>query len=556
MLWSIYAAWPLWLVSVFFFLPLGAGLIWVLLPAWGYLPVLGLRALGWEVWGMVWTAPGLWTSLRLTLVIGLGATLITLVVSMLIVTLCYTRGHYKGLQNVLAPLLAIPHLTLAAGLAFLLAPSGLFMRLLAPLFGWQQPPLFNTVPDRWGLVMMLLLCLKEIPFLLFIINGALAQVHVASHLRVATSLGYSPFTAWWKIIWPQVYPRIRLPLFIILVFSFVSVDIALILAPNAPPPFAVQLLNWYGGQDLAQRMTAAAGGVLLSALVGLVALGWFVAEQLGARIYRYLVVNGRRGGQHLTQQIISYGLLIGVVFLGFGSLLIMLVWSFAGQWQFPTLVPANWQITYWVNCYLCAPIFNSIFIAVVVALSAVVVIIGLLEYLHARQRTVHPIWFYIPLLVPQIVFLFGFDLLLLQLAISNYWKVLWAHWIYCLPYVFLIISLSYRRFDVRYEQTSLCLGASRLATLIRVKLPMLFRPILYAFTIAFAVSINEYLPTLIPGKGHIVTLTTEMANLAASGDRRLIGVTGVFQSLIPFVVFCLALLLPNIQARRRRGLQI
>ena len=56
-------------------------------------------------------APGLMTSIRLTLVIGLGSTLITLIASMLIVTFCYTQGRYKTLQNFLAPLLAIPHLT-------------------------------------------------------------------------------------------------------------------------------------------------------------------------------------------------------------------------------------------------------------------------------------------------------------------------------------------------------------------------------------------------------------------------------------------------------------
>ena len=96
--------------------------------------------------------------------------------------------------------------------------------------------------------------------------------------------------------------------------------------------------------------------------------------------------------------------------------------------------------------------------------------------------------------------MFGFDVLLLKLRIPEFWKVLWAHWIYSLPYVTWIIGLSYRRLDARYERIGLCLGASRWRTLFAVKLPIMFRSLVYAFAIAFAVSINEYLPTLIPGQ--------------------------------------------------------
>ncbi len=555
-LFGLTAAWSLWLLGFAFFLPLIAGMVGVILPAWDYLPVLGFDAFGWNAWHAVLSAPGLMTSVRLTLVIGLGSTLITLIASMLIVAFCHTQGRYKTLQNFLAPLLAIPHLTLAAGLAFLLVPSGFLMRLFAPLFGWQQPPLFPPVPDHWGLVMIFLLCLKEIPFLLFVINGALTRTNATAHLRVAASLGYHPLATWWKVIWPQVYPHIRLPLFIILIFSLVNVDIALILAPNAPPPLAVRLLQWFRGDDLTQRMTAAAGGVLLSVSVGMVALLWLLSEFPAGKIYRRLVVNGKRGGRHLVQKTVSFLLLAVMVLFGFGSLLMMLVWSFAGIWRFPALIPDSWQATYWINCYLCAPIFNSILIAAVVSLFAVIVIVGMLEYLHLHQIRIPALCFYFPLFIPQIVFMFGFDVLLLKLRIPEFWKVLWAHWIYSLPYVYLIIGLSYRRLDARYERIGWCLGASRWRTLFAVKLPIMFRSLVYAFAIAFAVSINEYLPTLIPGKGHVVTLTTEMVNLASGGDRRIIGVTGVFQSVIPFVVFCIALLLPSLQARNRQGLRI
>ena len=42
LLFGLTAAWSLWLLGVAFFLPLIAGMVGVILPAWDYLPVLGL----------------------------------------------------------------------------------------------------------------------------------------------------------------------------------------------------------------------------------------------------------------------------------------------------------------------------------------------------------------------------------------------------------------------------------------------------------------------------------------------------------------------------------
>ena len=48
----------------------------------------------------------------------------------------------------MVPLLAVPHLALAVGLAFLIAPSGWLVRLIAPwAAGWQTPPDVLLVQD-------------------------------------------------------------------------------------------------------------------------------------------------------------------------------------------------------------------------------------------------------------------------------------------------------------------------------------------------------------------------------------------------------------------------
>ncbi|HXQ65311.1 MAG TPA: ABC transporter permease, partial [Alphaproteobacteria bacterium] len=63
-----------------------------------------------------------------------------------------------------------------------------------------------------------------------------------------------------------------------------------------------------------------------------------------------------------------------------------------------------------------------------------------------------------------------------------------------------------------------------------------------------------YLPTLFAGAGRLSTLTTVAVTLAAGADRRVIGVYVFLQSLLPLVLYGLALLLPAAIYANRRGL--
>ena len=74
--------------------------------------------------------------------------------------------------------------------------------------------------------------------------------------------------------------------------------------------------------------------------------------------------------------------------------------------------------------------------------------------------------------------------------------------------------------------------------------------------VGFAVSIGQYLPTILIGGGRFATLTTEAVSLAAGGNRRLIGVYSLLQVVLPMFGFLIAMLLPLVLFRNRRGLQV
>jgi putative thiamine transport system permease protein len=122
------------------------------------------------------------------------------------------------------------------------------------------------------------------------------------------------------------------------------------------------------------------------------------------------------------------------------------------------------------------------------------------------------------------------------------------------PYLLLALADPWKSLDRRYARSAAALGVSPLATLFRVKLPILLRPILVASAIGFAVSVAQYLPTLFVGGGRVATLTTEAVAISSGGDRRAVGVLAFLQILLPFLVYVAALAIPRLVFANRRAL--
>ena len=163
---------------------------------------------------------------------------------------------------------------------------------------------------------------------------------------------------------------------------------------------------------------------------------------------------------------------------------------------------------------------------------------------------------YLPLLVPQIGFLYGLQLVVLRLDLDGTWHaVLWGHILFVFPYVMLALSDPWRAMDRRYLRAAAALGSSPTRVLLVVKLPILLRPLMVAAAIGFSVSVAQYLPTLFIGAGRVTTLTTEAVALSSSGDRRVVGVYATLQAMLPMLIYSLAFILPRIVYADRRALK-
>ena len=84
---------------------------------------------------------------------------------------------------------------------------------------------------------------------------------------------------------------------------------------------------------------------------------------------------------------------------------------------------------------------------------------------------------------------------------------------------------------------------------------MLLAPILTALAVGMAVSVGQYLPTLLASGGRLTTLTTEALALSSGGDRRAIGVWTLALALSAWLPFALALIIPRAAFRNRKALR-
>jgi putative thiamine transport system permease protein len=542
--------------------PVAAGLWGTVLPAFGHLPAAGLAGPSLDPFRDLFDWAGLPRAVMLSLSTGVLATGISLAIVVLVTAGWSGTRPFRALERLLSPLLSVPHAAAAFGLAFLIAPSGWLSRLVSPgLTGWERPPDLLIVQDSWGLTMTAGLIIKEVPFLLLITLAALGQADAQRSTTIAQALGYGRVTGWLKTVFPRVYAQIRPPVYVVLAYSMSVVDVAVILGPNTPPPLSVQIVKWMSDPDLAMRLEAAAGALLQLGLVVGALIFWRLGEVVVASLGRRWIAKGSRGRLDpvvAQAALVAGGISAAAVLLG---LVVLVIWSFAGFWGFPDAFPDGWTLRNWMRFGpgTLEALGETALIACTVALVALILTIGCLEaeYRYGLSFSQRAVWLlYLPLLIPQTAFLPGLQTLMLNMGADvGRLPVMLAHLVFVLPYVFLSLADPFRAWDTRMGTIAAALRASPDGVLWRVRLPMLLRPILTALAVGLAVSVGQYLPTLLIGGGRVATLTTEAVALASGGDRRAIGVYGLMQTGAALVPFALALLLPALIWRNRRGLR-
>ena len=215
--------------------------------------------------------------------------------------------------------------------------------------------------------------------------------------------------------------------------------------------------------------------------------------------------------QRFLRLVALIGLVVGVLL----PLVPPMIWSFAGNWFFPQLLPQQWGLKAWR--YLLSPasqvgeaLLNSTLLALAVVLLAVLIglpaarVLGLHQF---RGKQLVNWLLTAPLFVPTLVVIMGIHILFIRYNLADtFWGVVLVHLIPALPYFVLVMSSVFANYATEFEETARTLGAGPLRTFWHITLPAIFPGLTVAMLFTFLVSWSQYITTVLIGGGRIVTL--------------------------------------------------
>jgi putative thiamine transport system permease protein len=557
---------PLFVIGSFC-LTILAGFLGTLLPSLDFFPVIGHTQFSFTPWIRLFSYPGIKTSIFVTLFSGLTASFSAVILSLLFIAFSYGNGLWRFFEKTLAPVLSIPHAAFAIGYSFLIAPSGWIIRMVSPgLTDFNQPPDWVILNDPAGIALALAMVIKEFPFLIMVSMGALGQLDIERTALMGRAMGYEKEQIWLKILLPRLVPHLRLAIFAVIAYSFSVVDMAIILGPSSPPTLAVLILKWFNDPDVSFKLMAAAGSLFLFFMVCMTVGVAYTIEKSVTYFLTPWITNGKRSSFPAKLKLIIFTAGICTILFTTISSVILVIWSFTWQWRFPDFLPAAWTLKLWEKGLVSSfdPLMTTLLTGITAAFMGLILAIGCLEHdVNATKnrttnfnRYVHG-FLYLPLLVPQITFMSGIQLLLILMKMDGQWIALvWSHLLFVLPYIFIALNATYLAYDKRLTDQAMLLRRSYTSVLIRIKLPMLLRPILFSFAIGFSVSVAQYIPTMLVGAGRFSTITTEVVTLASGSDRRVIAVYALVQQALPMIMYALAIMVPKILYYKRKGMRV
>lgn len=488
-----------------------------LLPAAGVLLTPAFSLFHWQ---QLFSDPQLSQALLATLISSLVAIGGALLLTLLIIATLWPSPGWQRLASRLPWLLALPHVAFATCALLLFAEGGAIYGLL---------PALRPVQDSYGIGLGLVLAVKESGFLLWVSWAILGERRLAEQTVVFKSLGFGRGQCLLYVILPALMPSLSIALLATTAWTLSVVDVAIIIGPGNPPTLAVLAWQWLNSGDPDDQAKGALACLLLLAILTLVA---GVARQLwrawranfphpdGVRKPHFPSLPGR-----------------GVsLMLPLSGLICTALLAYLAHASLPATPTVN----------------NSLWLALSSAALGAVVCLLWLEWGPVR----HQRWVDLPLLLPALPLAAGqYQLALYGWFDGRFDTVLWGHLLWVVPWMLFMLRPAWRQIDSRQIVLAQTLGWTRGRIFLRLKCPLIVRPLLSALAVGFSVSIAQYLPTQWLGGGRIPTLTTEAVALSSGGATATLAAQALWQLILPMVFFLLTALLARRIGHLRQGLR-
>ncbi|TCJ20744.1 ABC transporter permease subunit [Rubrobacter taiwanensis] len=231
-------------------------------------------------------------------------------------------------------------------------------------------------------------------------------------------------------------------------------------------------------------------------------------------------------------------------------LLPLALWSFAGEWRFPDLLPASWSLRGWEA--LLAPgsrfteaVLNSLVIAAAVTAAAVVIGLpaGMALGTHDfRLKGVVIFIILLPILVPPLASTMGIHLTFIRLGLADtMFGVFLVHLVPTVPYTAIILTSVFAERTGELEEAARTLGAGPWQAFWHVTLPQVAPGVAVAGLFAFLISWSQYILTVLIGGGTVITLPMLLFSAASGTDPVITSTLAVVFALPAVVALLLAL---------------
>ena len=208
----------------------------------------------------------------------------------------------------------------------------------------------------------------------------------------------------------------------------------------------------------------------------------------------------------------------------YAPLAVIVVYSFnanriAGVW---THFSFQWYGEALNNAALMSALETSLIIAAIATLVstsiALTAALAIIRGKNVRFRKLSETIVNLPLLLPEIVLAVATLILFSLIGVQNGMvKLIIAHSAFCTPFAFLPIRARLQGMSLDLEEASADLYASRWTTFRRVTLPLIFPGVFSGAMLAFLISMDDFITSMMLSSGGTTTLPVYIFSLIRSG---------------------------------------
>lgn len=224
----------------------------------------------------------------------------------------------------------------------------------------------------------------------------------------------------------------------------------------------------------------------------------------------------------------------------------LLVWSVAGTWRYPDVVPGRVTrrgLDLVLDGEVVSATATSLLIALTVAALACAIglsagrAIGLHRF---RGRRLVQFLLLAPVIVPGLAVTLGIQVFFVRYGLADtVLGVVLVQLMPTVPYAATLLGAAYANLDVDYERQARTLGSGPLRTFLTVTVPLLRPALVTTALLTFLISWSEYILTLLIGGGQVTTLPLLLFAAIGSSDRTAAAALGLLVVLPPVVIVVL-----------------